>query len=89
MGMECTKFLIVDDEQTMADTLELIFPAKGYDTRAAHIAEEALEMIAAWPPDFAILDVVLSKMPGTELAILLTQKVAACRAAFARPSADK
>jgi len=32
-----------------------------------------------WPPDLAILDVVLSEMHGVDLAILLTQKLPNCR----------
>jgi CheY-like chemotaxis protein len=76
---ECTKILFVDDEQTIADTLALIFSTRGYDTRVAYSAEEALELITAWLPDLAILDVVLSKMPGTDLAVLLTQKVPNCQ----------
>jgi DNA-binding response OmpR family regulator len=57
----------------------LIFSQKGYDTRAAYSAEQALEIIAEWPPDLAILDVVLSKMHGIDLAIFLTQKWPNCR----------
>ena len=79
MNTRDSKVLFVDDEQTIADTLALIFSQKGYDTRAAYSAEQALEIIAEWPPDLAILDVVLSKMHGIDLAILLTQKLPNCR----------
>ena len=37
------KVLIVDDKRTIADTLDLIFSASGYETRAAYSAEQALE----------------------------------------------
>jgi len=79
MSTRNSKILFVDDEETIADTLALIFSQRGYDTRAAYSAEQALEIIAEWPPDLAILDVVLSKIHGIDLAILLTQKRPNCR----------
>ena len=72
MDNGCYRVLIVDDERTIADTLVLIFSANGYETRASYSAEQALEIIADWLPDLAILDVVLPKMNGVDLAILLT-----------------
>ena len=79
MSIENSKILFVDDEETVANTLTLIFSQRGYDTRAAYSAEQALEIIAEWPPDLAILDVVLPKMHGIDLAIVLTQKLPSCR----------
>ena len=73
------KVLIVDDERTIADTLDLIFSARGYQTRAAYSAERALEIITEWLPDLAIIDVVLPLMNGIDLAILLTAQCSACR----------
>lgn len=71
--------LIIDDERTIADTLDLIFSAGGYETRAAYSAEQALEIIAEWLPDLAIVDVVLPLMNGVNLAIFLTAQYPACR----------
>jgi two-component system OmpR family response regulator len=76
------KILIVDDSRVIADTLEMIFKGDGYDARAASSAEEALEMIADWCPDLAILDVILPKMNGITLAILLRTKCLNCRIAL-------
>lgn len=55
MSTRNSKILFVDDEETVANTLALIFCQRGYDTRAAHSAEQALQVIAEWPPDLAIL----------------------------------
>jgi CheY-like chemotaxis protein len=63
--------LVVDDEETIADTLALIFRSNGYDTKTAYSAEQALELLETWPPDLAIIDVVLPGMNGIEFAIFL------------------
>jgi DNA-binding NtrC family response regulator len=73
------KILVVDDERTIADTLAVIFFQRGYNTRAAYSAEQALEIVAEWPPDLAILDVVLPKINGIDLSILLSERFPKCR----------
>ena len=65
------KVLIIDDAQNVADTLALIFSKEGYQTRVAYTAEDAIEIIAGWVPDLAIVDVVLPQMNGLELALVL------------------
>jgi DNA-binding NtrC family response regulator len=71
--------LIVDDEPAITETLSLIFSKHGYEMRAAHSAEEAIETIAVWEPDLAILDVNLPHMNGIDLAIVLQANRPACR----------
>jgi CheY-like chemotaxis protein len=73
------RILIVDDERVIADTLAVIFEQRGYESRAAYSAERALEVIATWPPDLAIVDVVLPKMNGIDLAILLKAEYPTCQ----------
>lgn len=70
--------LIVDDEQNIADTLALIFSKNGYHARVAYSAEQAIEIIAEWQPDLAILDVMLPRMNGIDLAIVLKQNYPCC-----------
>lgn len=70
--------LIVDDERNIADTLCLIFSRHGYSTRVAYSAEQAIEIIAEWQPDLAILDVMLPRMNGIDLAIVLKQNYPCC-----------
>lgn len=75
----CRGILIVDDEPNIADTLSLILAKSGYSTRAAYSAEEAIEVIAQWQPDLAIIDVMLPRMNGIDLAIALKQNYPCCR----------
>ena len=63
--------LIVDDDQAITDTLGVIFRMHGYNARVAYSAEEAIESIAAYVPDMALLDVNLPGMNGIDLAIVL------------------
>ena len=63
--------LIVDDENVICMTLAWIFRAKGYETRTAGSAEEALTLLNPWIPHIAILDVSLPGMDGVDLAIHL------------------
>jgi DNA-binding response OmpR family regulator len=66
----CHTVLIVDDERTIADTLALIFSTRcGYETRAVYTAEEAMNMLAEWSPDLAIVDVVLPQMNGIDQSV--------------------
>jgi DNA-binding NtrC family response regulator len=72
------KIMVVDDEESIADTLALIFTSNGYDSRTAYSAEEALEMLEEWRPDLAIIDVVLPGMNGIEFAIFLKASYPDC-----------
>ena len=72
------KILIVDDEETIADTLMLIFSSNGYEARTAYSAEQALEVLEEWRPDLAVIDVVLPGMNGVDFAIFLQASYPAC-----------
>jgi DNA-binding NtrC family response regulator len=73
------KVLIVDDERWTSDTLATIFHIAGYEARAVYSAEEALDVMADWHPALVILDVVLPKMNGIDLAILLAGRQPSCQ----------
>jgi CheY-like chemotaxis protein len=73
------RILILDDEVTIAESLEMIFRGCGYEVRSAHSAEQAIETISAWQPDLAIVDVMLPQMNGIEFGIVLKSNYPACR----------
>ena len=72
------KILIVDDEVKVAETLELIFSTRGYEVRVAHSAEEAIETLAEWRPDLALVDVMLPRMNGIDFGIALKSNYPDC-----------
>lgn len=71
--------LIVDDEPTVAKSLGAVFRRARYEVRVVLSAEEALDAIAEWQPDLAIVDVVLPRMNGIDLAMILRVSHPHCR----------
>lgn len=67
------KILIIDDEKSLARTLELYFQSKGYTARVAFAAREGLDIWRSEEPDLVLLDVQLPGMDGPE-ALLLAKK---------------
>lgn len=72
------RILIVDDEAAIADTLALIFRSQMYKAEVAYSGETAIEIIAEWRPDLAIIDVILPGMNGIDLAIAIRSNYPAC-----------
>lgn len=65
------KVLILDDEPPVADTLAIVFRINGYEVQVAYSAEQAIETIAVWEPNLAVIDVMLPAMNGIDFAIVL------------------
>jgi CheY-like chemotaxis protein len=80
--------LIVDDEAAVAESLSAVFTHSGYRVRTALSAEEAIETLAVWEPDLAILDVMLPRMNGLELAVVLRDNHPRCRLVLFSGHAD-
>jgi CheY-like chemotaxis protein len=72
------RILILDDEASVAETLEMIFRGCGYEVRVALSAEQAIEIIAEWQPDLAIVDVMLPRMNGIQFGTVLKSNYPAC-----------
>jgi CheY-like chemotaxis protein len=82
------RVLIVDDEETVANTLALVLKGQGYETRVAYSAEQAVETMAEWIPDLALLDVILPGLHGIELATLIKARIPECRILLFSGQAD-
>ena len=65
------RILVVDDSVDGAEMLAAALSAKGYETRIAHDAPEALRVAADFRPEIAFLDIGLPVMDGYELAARL------------------
>jgi CheY-like chemotaxis protein len=61
------RMLVVDDNADAAQTLTTLLAMEGQDVRTAFNGEEALRIVAQWPPDVAVLDIGLPDFNGYEL----------------------
>jgi DNA-binding response OmpR family regulator len=59
--------LIADDEPNIVISLEYLLQRDGYRAVVARDGQEALDAIAAAPPDLVLLDVMLPKVSGFEV----------------------
>jgi two-component system cell cycle response regulator len=60
--------LIVDDHPDNVEVLQVRLDALGYRTACASDGETALKMVAKSPPDLILLDVMMPRMDGNEVA---------------------
>lgn len=77
-GIAIKNVLIVDDDQTVANTLGMILKSETHDVRVVYSAEAASELLASWTPDIAIVDVLLPGMNGVDFAIALKTVAPGC-----------
>lgn len=62
------RILVVDDFALNVSLLQTALEAEGYDVDTATNGNSALAQIEASPPDLILLDVMMPKMNGYELA---------------------
>lgn len=60
--------LVVDDEQDICEILQFNFESEGFEVTTANSAEEALELLPQVHPDLLLLDVMMDRMSGLEMA---------------------
>ena len=62
------KVLVVDDEKPISDIIKFNSEKEGYEVLIAYDGEEALARVEADDPDLIILDLMLPKIDGLEVA---------------------
>jgi two-component system response regulator VicR len=62
------KILVVDDEKTISDIIKFNLTKEGYEVDTAFDGQEALEVFEAFQPDLVLLDVMLPKLDGLDVA---------------------
>ena len=61
------KILVVDDEKSICDVLELVLSREGYEVFSANNGEEALKKLNVVLPDLIILDIIMPGIDGYEV----------------------
>jgi DNA-binding response OmpR family regulator len=74
MTEEKHKILVVEDEQTLVETLEYSLRRQGYEVYTAMEGRAALETAAKHKPDLVVLDVMLPGLDGFEICRILRQE---------------
>jgi DNA-binding response OmpR family regulator len=61
------KILVVDDDQSILDAMEITLNLEGYDVESTTKGEETFSKIESFKPDLIFMDVCLSGMDGREI----------------------
>ncbi|MCG4281851.1 response regulator YycF [Lacticaseibacillus saniviri] len=62
------KILVVDDEKPISDIVKFNLTKEGYDVVTAYDGEEAIAKVNSEEPDLILLDLMLPKIDGLEVA---------------------
>jgi len=73
------RVLIVDDEPTIANTLAQILNVSGFEARAVHTGEAAVETAAEFKPDVLLTDVIMRGISGIDVAMEVSERLPDCR----------
>lgn len=62
------RVLVIDDDPSVRQMLELIFVLEGFEVHTSSDGTEGLSAVAAIAPDVIVLDVMMPRMDGHEVA---------------------
>lgn len=68
------KILVVDDEKPISDIVKFNLEKEGYEVVTAYDGEEAVQKVEAEEPDLILLDLMLPKIDGLEVARQVRRK---------------
>lgn len=71
--------LVVDDDRKLADALSVVLNQHGYSARAAYGGADAIQKALKTPPDFILMDVMMSGIDGVDSAIAISETLPNCR----------
>jgi DNA-binding response OmpR family regulator len=61
------RILVVDDDPTFRDVLELRLQRWGYLVKTAERADQGMDLARSWNPDLVLSDVVMPEASGIQL----------------------
>lgn len=73
------RVLVVDDDRLVADTLQLVFQANGFETEVRYSAAEALVRARTFDPELMLCDVTMPEKSGLELVEAMQRELPQCR----------
>jgi len=63
---EKRKILVVDDEPSVCEGIELVLSPAGYEVRKVNTGEEAVKLVRGEDFDIVLMDLIMPGMDGTE-----------------------
>lgn len=73
------RVLVIDDDRLVADTLNLIFRANGYDSEAVYSAADGLARARTFAPELLLCDVTMPEENGLQLVEKLQLEMPECK----------
>lgn len=73
------RVLVVDDDHLVADTLNLVFQANGYDCQAVYSAADGLARARTFHPALLLCDISMPEQSGLQLAEALHEEMPHCK----------
>ncbi|MBF4561728.1 response regulator transcription factor [Microbacterium sp. VKM Ac-2870] len=67
MTSAAPRLLLVDDEQSITDSLAPYLERSGFEVRVAADGQQAWDSVAAWHPDILVSDVMMPVLDGRQL----------------------
>ena len=67
------KVLIIDDEEAIRSSLQMMFEYEGYDCLQAASGPAGLKIVESYQPDIVFLDIKMPQMDGLEVLKALKQ----------------
>ncbi len=72
--LHAPKIMVVDDEESLLETIKILLQAHGYDVICAAGGEEALKLIEEEYPDLMLLDLKMPGMDGFQVCSNIREK---------------
>jgi len=73
------RVLVVDDDHLVADTLNLVFQANGYECEAVYSAADGLARARTFAPGLLLCDISMPEQNGLQLAEALHLEMPNCK----------
>jgi CheY-like chemotaxis protein len=72
-GRDHPRVLVVDDDKTAVELIEIILETEGYEVVKTYNSGEGLKMAIDYKPDLMILDLIMPEISGFQLAYKIRQ----------------
>jgi CheY-like chemotaxis protein len=75
-----TRVVVVEDNQTVADSYRLVLGLSGYEVRVAYTGPEGVHLAQEWPAEVVLCDIGLPGLDGYGVATALRRHPATAQA---------